>query len=358
MGNNTGYYDKSFWLNASVGTFANTWNSIRHFSERPLYCGIALSIMAVRVTAIIMFLVAWIHFITDGRYATTTELAVSGKWDEAFGYGTHNMYFNPRIFPVLVAAIGLTLLATQIMYIVEHSGKPKTIMIVCVSIITVVPIVAAIALSLFIKTVIPSAKTTLETIDAAFAVVPWLWENGSQELKIVETSALILFALAFAVAMIITYIAYGLLMRQWCSTILIVMAILPLLLWVVENIAILIITIIIAGVFVLFLFQLLSGETADSQDKPANSASNWSGRETAYDQDEWEYPENKRYRVWVKISCLDGGPHEGTYTVEARDADEAKQKAFDKLWNRLYDNLGIGYLSGNLVWDYYDVKEL
>jgi hypothetical protein len=136
-----------------------------------------------------------------------------------------------------------------------------------------------------------------------------------------------------------------------------VFVILPLFIFVIQNVIALVFFLILYVVLNILVSSMISdGGSGGSSANAGNGG--WANPRAGLDD---SAPlREKKYQVWVKLSYVGHKqPYEGTYDVYASDEGKAKENAAKLLRESLVRSKRVSSFIGEIcAWDKYDVKKL
>lgn len=325
------------WVNDFfVGTFRTLISSIRNLKDSPITCGIALTIAITRIVAIIFFIVSLVLFIVNNGYGRQLEAFRSGQWSS---FETNSMYFNSGIMTTCAALFALDIIVICIAYIIKEAGAKRITMITMMAITAIL----SALLSLFY---------------AIGLTDEFLMQISHANARIIRFVCLGLLGAPILAAMIMLSLTD--LQRQlklWGYSLLSVFVILPLFVFVIQN--------VIALVFFLLLYVVLNILVSSmlSDGGSGGSSANTGGGEWVNPRAGSDDPaplREKKYQVEVKLSYVGHKqPYEGTYVVYASDEGKAKENAAKLLRESLVKSKRVSSFIGEIcIGGKYEVKKL
>jgi len=250
------------WLINFFGTtFTETGNSIQNIQKDPLSNSITLAMMAARIAALIMIVVAFSSFLANNGYMT--QIAVIGEgigqWGRALTLGTLPVYmggFVPVAWTILLA---LSFFAINVALFLSEEGFKRALIVF----LMLVVFVSVVIYLLFAWGVIYERHVAIDSFETL-----WLNIEQNQIRWFVPVIYFVVLCLALVSASLLVMRSdLKKQMTQWLSTVLSLYVGLPLLLWITQNLlalAVMVAFLVLVGGILYILFSILYSKLGDS----------------------------------------------------------------------------------------------
>ena len=240
-----------------IGTFKELGTSLGGIKQSPLLHGLSLAVIAARITALIMLVIAFLSFIADSGYGRQIDLITSGfgQWPNALTTGGLSEYLGGFAASACAIFLVLSFFAIYIAYIIREEGVKKGLMVTLM-----IVLLFAVLLYLLARWGLIFGQSG--RIDSFDALRQFARDGQGQKTFLFIYIAAVVLALSGASFMTMKS-ELNRQMRQWLSTVLSVYIGLPLLMWFAQNLiplaAITLFCAIVYGLLALLSSNLGSG---------------------------------------------------------------------------------------------------
>ena len=257
------------WVVVFFGkTFTETADGIKNIKRAPMQNSITLALMAARIAALVMFVIAFFSFIADNGYGAQIGVIGEGvgQWSRALTMGTLHQYLGGPVVVAWTVLLGLAFFAIHIVYVISEEGFRRVLMVF----LMLVVFASVVVYLLFAWGVIYERHAVIDSFAALRSnielnQIPWF-------IPAIYLAVLVL-ALVFSSLMAVKS-SLGRQMIQWLSTALSLYIGLPLLLWFAQNLlalAAMVAFLVIVGGILYILFSILYSRLGDSSETISDS---------------------------------------------------------------------------------------